>query len=48
MIFLCLVGMIPLFAGIWAGTKLVKRIDQETFLKLTYVLLIVSGELAIV
>ena len=47
-IFLCLVGMIPLFAGIWAGTKLVKRIDQETFLKLTYVLLIVSGVLAIV
>ena len=47
-LFLCLVGMIPLFAGIWAGTKLVKRIDQETFLKLTYVLLIVSGVLAIV
>jgi len=47
-IFLCLAGMIPLFAGIWAGTRLVKRIDQRTFLKLTYVLLIVSGVLAIV
>lgn len=47
-IFLCLAGLIPLFAGIWAGTKLVKRIKQETFLKLTYVLLIVSGVLAIV
>ena len=37
-VFLCLAGLIPLFAGIWAGTKLVKRIRQETFLKLTYVL----------
>ncbi len=45
---LCLVGAVPLFAGIWAGTRLVKRIKQETFLKLTYVLLIVSGVLAIV
>lgn len=47
-IFLCLAGLLPLFAGIWIGTKLVKRINQETFLKLTYVLLIVSGILAIV
>ncbi len=47
-IFLCAAGVIPLFAGIWIGTKLVKKIKQETFLKLTYVLLIISGVLAIV
>ena len=47
-IFLCAAGTIPLFAGIFIGTKLVKKIKQETFLKLTYVLLIVSGVLAIV
>lgn len=47
-IFLCLAGLIPLFAGIFVGTKLVKRINQETFLKLTYVLLIISGIFAIV
>lgn len=41
-------GLIPLFAGIWVGTRLVKRIRQQTFLQLTYVLLIVSGILAIV
>lgn len=47
-IFLCLAGLIPLFAGIFAGTRLVKRINQDTFLKLTYVLLIISGVLAII
>lgn len=47
-IFLCVAGTIPLFAGIFFGTKLVKKIRQETFLKLTYVLLIISGVLAIV
>lgn len=47
-ILLCAVGLIPLFVGIWAGTRLVKKIHQETFLKLTYVLLIVSGVLAII
>lgn len=47
-IFLCVAGIVPLFAGIFIGTKLVKKIKQETFLKLTYVLLIVSGVLAMV
>lgn len=47
-ILLCAVGLIPLFVGIWAGTRLVKKIHQETFLKLTYVLLIISGVLAII
>ena len=47
-ILLCAVGLIPLFVGIWAGTSLVKKIHQETFLKLTYVLLIISGVLAII
>lgn len=42
------IGLIPVFAGIWIGTKLVKRIRQETFMKLTYVLLILSGILAMV
>lgn len=42
------IGLIPAFAGIWIGTKLVKRIRQETFMKLTYVLLILSGILAMV
>ena len=47
-ILLCAVGLIPLFVGIWAGTRLVKKIHQETFLKLTYVLLIISGVLAVI
>ena len=47
-ILLCAVGLIPLFVGIWAGTRLVKKIHQETFLKLTYVLLLISGVLAVI
>ncbi len=47
-VYLCLAGVVPLAAGIWAGTRLVRRINQETFLRLTYVLLIVSGVIAIV
>ncbi len=46
-LFLLLVGMIPVFVGTWIGTKLVKRIRQETFMKLTYVLLLMSGIMAL-
>ena len=46
-IFLMLVGIIPVFAGTWIGTKLVKKMKQEVFMKITYVLLLLSGIMAI-
>lgn len=46
-IFLMLVGIIPVFVGTWIGTKLVKKIKQEVFMKITYVLLLLSGVMAI-
>lgn len=47
-IFLMLAGIIPVFAGTWIGTKMVKRIRQEVFMKITYILLLLSGIMAIV
>ncbi len=47
-IFLMLVGIIPVFAGTWIGTKLVKKIRQDVFMKITYILLLLSGIMAIV
>lgn len=40
---LILVSIIPLFAATWLGTKLAKKLNQNVFLNLTYVLLIISG-----
>ena len=45
--FLMIVGIIPVFVGTWIGTKLVKKIRQEVFMKITYVLLLLSGIMAI-
>ena len=42
------VGVIPVFIGTWIGTKLVHRISQEIFMKITYVLLLLSGVMAVV
>ena len=36
------------FAGTWIGTKLVKKLPQEIFMKMTYILLLLSGVMAIV
>lgn len=36
-------SILPVFAAIWIGNKISHKIKQETFLKLVYVLLIVSG-----
>lgn len=47
-IFLMLVGIIPVFVGTWIGTKLVKKIRQDIFMKITYVLLLLSGIMAII
>lgn len=47
-IFLLLAGIIPVFLGTWIGTKLVKKIRQDVFMKITYVLLLLSGIMAIV
>lgn len=47
-IMLLLVGIVPVFAGTIIGTKLVKRISQNVFMKLTYVLLLLSGVMAII
>ncbi len=40
---LTLVSIIPLIAAIYLGNLLHRKIKQESFLKLTYVLLIISG-----
>ena len=47
-IWLLLIGIIPVFAGTVIGTKLVKIIPQEIFMKLTYILLLLSGIMAII
>lgn len=47
-LFLLAAGIIPVFAGTWIGTKLVKKIRQDVFMKITYVLLLLSGIMAIV
>ena len=47
-LFLLIVGIIPVFIGTWIGTKLVKKIKQEVFMKITYILLLLSGIMAIV
>lgn len=44
---LLVVGIIPVFVGTWIGTLLVKKISQEVFMKITYVLLLFSGLMAI-
>ena len=36
-------GMIPLFLAIYIGNKIQKKINQAVFLKITYILLVVSG-----
>ena len=43
-----LIGIIPVFVGTVIGTKLVKIIPQEIFMKLTYILLLLSGIMAII
>lgn len=42
-ILLILVSMLPLFIAIAVGNRIQKKINQQTFLRLTYVLLIISG-----
>lgn len=41
------IGIIPVFIGTWIGTKLVRKIRQEVFMNITYVLLLISGITAI-
>lgn len=45
---LLLLCVVPVLLSTKIGTLLLKRIDQKTFLKITYVLLLISGLLAIV
>lgn len=40
---LTIISMIPVFFAIFVGNKINQKIKQETFLKLVYVLLIISG-----
>lgn len=47
-LFLLIVGIIPVFLGTYFGSKLVKKLDQALFMKITYVLLILAGIMAIV
>ncbi|WP_455719430.1 sulfite exporter TauE/SafE family protein [Agathobacter sp.] len=45
---LLIVGVIPVFVGTFIGTKLVKKISQKVFMNITYILLLLSGIMAIV
>ena len=45
---LLIVGVIPVFAGTSIGTKMVKKISQDAFMNITYILLLLSGIMAIV
>lgn len=45
---LMLVCIIPLFLGVAIGNKMHEKINQSTFMKLTYILLLASGVLLIV
>ena len=47
-IILSLICIIPLFLAIWLGNKIQKKIDQKSFLKIVYILLIISGLLVII
>lgn len=47
-IFLMLAGIIPVFVGTWIGTKMVKKIRQDIFMKITYILLLLSGIMAMI
>lgn len=42
-IFLIILSMIPLVFSVWLGNKLFDKINQKLFLKITYVLLLLSG-----
>lgn len=42
-VWITVISMIPLVISIWLGNMLYKKINQQTFLKITYVLLIISG-----
>lgn len=43
-----IIGVIPLIISAWLGKKLAKALNQEKFLKLTYILLIVLGVFIII
>lgn len=45
---LTLAALVPMAAGIWVGNRLVRRISQPVFMKITYFLLAISGILAII
>lgn len=45
---LLIVGVIPVFAGTFIGTKMVKKISQDVFMNITYILLLLSGIMAVV
>ena len=37
------ISIVPLLVATWIGKKLVKKVSQQVFLNLTYVLLLISG-----
>lgn len=45
---LTLLALVPMALGVWIGSLLVKRISQQAFLKLTYILLALAGLLVLV
>lgn len=42
-----LIAMIPFFMAVWLGSHLAKKISAEKFLLLTYILLLISGFIAL-
>lgn len=40
---LILISIIPLFIATWLGTRIARKVSQQIFLTITYILLIISG-----
>ena len=45
---LCGIGVLLLLAATWAGTKVMQHISQDTFIRITYMLLLAAGILVLV
>lgn len=44
----CLIGLVPLILAVFIGNKLHTKVNQKTFLKISYVLILLNGVLLIV
>lgn len=47
-VLMCALSLVPAFAGVWLGNRLHHKISGEGFMKLTYILLFISGVLCFI